>query len=140
MAPRRKRRRMLPVKKASLLSKTVNEYSGMTLSGIDSECKLSGPNNRVCETRTRKLQKKQMILQEDIEETLKSIGLYGDSYSKDVQIRGILKTLKDAKVGTYVMCCVCKEWYFLSDIKDVQEIPSKNIIQFNTILNINFVL
>ena len=69
MAPRRKRRRMLPVKKASMLSKTANEYSGLTLSGIDSECKLSGTYSGVCETRTRKLQKKQMILQEDIEET-----------------------------------------------------------------------
>ena len=131
MAPRRKRRRMSAVKKPSLPS-TVNEYSGLKLSVIDSACKLSGTHSRVCGAKTRKLQKKEMILPEEIEGTLKSIGLHGDKYSKDVQIRGVLKKLKDTKIGTYVMCCVCKEWFFLSDIKDVQQIPGKNVMPLNS--------
>ena len=110
MAPRRKRRRMIAVKKTEI------ECSGLELRGG-----LSGVDSK-----TRKLQKKQIILPEQIDETLELIGLQDSDHSKDAQIRGILNYLKDTKIGTYVRCCVCNTWFFLSDIKDVQEIPGKN--------------
>ena len=121
MAPRRKRRRLSDVKKSSLSSINVDG------SRIDLRCCSNGDLSKA-EKQTRKLQKKQIILPEQIGETLKLLGLHDDqSHSKDAQLRGILVHLKDSKIGTYVKCCVCYTWFFLSDVKDVLQIPGKKV-------------
>jgi hypothetical protein len=117
MAPRRKRRRLIHVKNSSLSS--INADG----SRIDLSCCRNADLNKA-DSQTRKLQKKQIILPEQIEEKLKLLGLEDDKiYSKDAQLRGILNHLKDSKIGTYIKCCVCYTWFFLSDVKDVLQIP-----------------
>ena len=76
------------------------------------------------DSKTTKVQKKQIVLPEKFEESLKLIRLDDSStYTKDEQIKGLLNHLKDSKVGTYVKCCVCSTWFFLLDVKDVLDIP-----------------
>ena len=78
------------------------------------------------EKKTRKLQKKQIVLPHKFEQALSLIGLNdSNKYTKDEQIKGLLNYLKDSKIGTYVKCCVCSTWFFLSDVKDVLQIPGK---------------
>ena len=80
------------------------------------------------ESKTTKVQKKQIVLPQKFEESLKLIGLDDSStYTKDEQIKGLLNHLKDSKVGTYVKCCVCSTWFFLLDVKDVLEIPGNHL-------------
>ena len=123
MAPRRKRRRKISDKTSSLSSLSYTQ-------NVCPEVKLSLDGSlTVVKSKTRKLQRKQRILPEKVSETLKLIGLQDSTYnSKDTQIRGILNYLKDSKIGTYVSCSVCNTWLYLSDIKDVQEIPGRNLL------------
>ena len=117
MAPQRKPRNIISVKSSNLSDNQIK------CTYIGSSC--NDGNFSEAEGKTRKLQKKQVILPDQIEDTLKLIGLHDTSHSKNIQIRGILNHLKDFKIGTYVKCCVCKTWYFLSDVKDVLVIPGK---------------
>ena len=118
MPPRRKPRHMAAIKESDSSSNMMkNPNSGLSCC----ESSLSGK-----EQKTKKLQKNQIIAGDQIEEVLEKIGLHDVSHSRDAQIRGLLEYLKDLKVGTYVMCCICKTWFFLSDQKDVLEIPGNN--------------
>ena len=97
-------------------------------------CCNNGDLSRV-ESKTTKVQKKQIVLPQKLEETLKSIGLDdSNEHTKDEQIKGLLHHLKDSKIGTYVKCCVCKTWFFLSDVKDVLQIPGN----YSIFLRISF--
>ena len=90
------------------------------------------------ESKTTKVQKKQIVLPQKFEESLKLIGLDDSKrYTKDEQIKGLLNHLKDSKVGTYVKCCVCSTWFFLLDVKDVLEIPGNYFKIVLCILYIN---
>ena len=134
MAPRRKRRRLIHVKNPSVSSINADD------SRVDLSCCNNGDLSQA-ESQTRKLQKKQIILPGQIEETLKLLGLQDDKiYSKDAQLRGILNHLKDSKIGTYIKCCVCYTWYFLSDVKDVLQIPGTKTHYKENILCTRFIL
>ena len=95
------------------------------LRAVDQAC--NGKSVSVFRAKTTKIQKRQTILPDEIDEILKTIGMDdSETYTKDQQIRAILKMLKDANIGTYVMCCKgseCGRWFQFPNMKDVLEVP-----------------
>ena len=122
MAPRRYK----SYQNSNDVKTSISKRKYVTVKRKDYSCG-NGDSSRI-ESKTTKVQKKQIVLPQNFEKSLKLIGLDDSiTYTKDEQIKGLLNHLKDSKVGTYVKCCVCSTWFFLLDVKDVLEIPGNNL-------------